>query len=170
MKEILIFTDGATPNNQNKGNRKGGVGVFFGDNDPRNISYGLIESENLKVTNQVCELSACVRALEKLISTEKIIGKQVIIYTDSMYIVNTIANWATGWERNGWKRDTGKISNLELIKKLFYSSMNLGVIYRHVTAHQKEPDDKTSNEWKLWYGNHMADKLAVEGANKVKNK
>ena len=87
-----------------------------------------------------------------------------------MYIVNTIANWATGWERNGWKRDTGKISNLELIKKLFYSSMNLGVIYRHVTAHQKEPDDKTSNEWKLWYGNHMADKLAVEGANKVKNK
>ena len=40
MKVIEIFTDGATPNNQNKGNvgRTGGVGVFFGDNDPRNIS------------------------------------------------------------------------------------------------------------------------------------
>ena len=30
--------------------------------------------------------------------------------------------------------------------------------------------DKTTNEWKLWYGNDMADKLAVDGAKKVKNK
>jgi ribonuclease HI len=170
MKEILIFTDGATPNNQNKGHRKGGVGVFFGEKDPRNISYGLIESEHLKVTNQVCELSACIKALEKIISSEKVMGKQIIIYTDSMYIVNTIANWASGWEKNGWKRDTGKISNLELIKKLYYYSINFGIIYRHVNAHQTEPEDKTSNEWKLWYGNHMADFLAVEGAKKTKNK
>ena len=47
MKELIFFTDGATPNNQNKGNRKGGVGVFFGDNDPRNISFGLVESDKL---------------------------------------------------------------------------------------------------------------------------
>jgi ribonuclease HI len=168
MKEIIIFTDGSTPQNHNKGNRKGGVGVFFGDDDPRNISYGLIETERLKVTNQVCELTACIRALEKVISSEKIMGKQVIIYTDSMYIVNTIANWATGWEKNGWKRDTGKIANLDLIKKLFYTSINMGVIYRHVTAHQAEPEDKESKEWLLWHGNDMADKLATDGAKKVK--
>jgi ribonuclease HI len=95
-------------------------------------------------------------------------GKQIVIYTDSMYIVNTIANWATGWEKNGWKRDTGKIANLDLIKKLYFYSRNLGVIYRHVSAHEKEPEDKTSNEWKLWYGNDMADKLAVDGAKKIK--
>jgi ribonuclease HI len=170
MKEIFIFTDGATPNNQNKGHRKGGVGVFFGDNDPRNISFGMIETDYLKVTNQVCELTACIKGLEKIMSTEKVIGKQIIIYTDSMYIVNTIANWASGWEKNGWKRDTGKIANLELIKKLYYYSINFGIIYRHVNAHQTEPEDKTSNEWKLWYGNHMADFLAVEGAKKQKNK
>ena len=169
MKEILIFTDGATPNNQNKGHRKGGVGVFFGEKDPRNISYGLIESEHLKVTNQVCELSACIKALEKIISSEKVMGKQIIIYTDSMYIVNTIANWASTWERNDWKKDGGKIANLELIKKLYYNSINFGIIYRHVTAHTNEPDDKNSKEWKLWYGNMMADKLAVEGSKKVNN-
>ena len=170
MKEIIIFTDGATPNNQNKGNRKGGIGVFFGDNDIRNISFGMVENEYQKVTNQVCELMACIRGLEKLVSTEKVIGKQIIIYTDSMYIVNTIANWASGWEKNGWKRDTGKIANLDLIKKLYYYSINFGVIYRHVSAHETEPVDKNTNEWKLWYGNDMADKLAVDGAKKVKNK
>ncbi len=170
MKEIIFFTDGATPNNHNKGNRKGGVGVFFGENDPRNISFGMVENEYQKVTNQVCELMACVRGLEKLVSTEKVIGKQIIVYTDSMYIVNTIANWASGWEKNGWKRDTGKISNLDLVKKLYYYSINFGVIYRHVNAHQKEHEYKESDDWKLWYGNDMADKLAVEGAKKVKNK
>ena len=36
MSEVIIFTDGSTLNNQIKGNRKGGVGVFFGDNDERN--------------------------------------------------------------------------------------------------------------------------------------
>ena len=125
MKEIHVFTDGATPNNQNKsGNRHGGVGVFFGSGDLRNISFGLNETEKQKVTNNVCELMACVRALEKIVSTEKVIGKQIIIYTDSMYIVNTIASWAGNWEKNGWKRDTGKIANLELVKKLFYYSSN----------------------------------------------
>jgi ribonuclease HI len=168
MKEIHIFTDGATPNNQNKsGNRRGGVGVFFGDDDTRNISFGMIENEKQKVTNNVCELTACIRALEKIMSTEKIIGKQIVIYTDSMYIVNTIANWASGWEKNGWKKDGGKISNLDLVKKLYYYSINFGIIYRHVDAHTTEPDDKESKEWKLWYGNMMADKLAVDGAKKV---
>ena len=96
MKEIHIFTDGATPNNHNKsGNRRGGVGVFFGDNDPRNISFGMIETDKQKVTNNVCELTACIRAIERIMATEKIIGKQVVIYTDSMYIVNTIANATT---------------------------------------------------------------------------
>ena len=167
MKEIIIFTDGATPNNANKGHRKGGVGVFFGDNDLRNMSFGLQESDKIKVTNNVCELTACIKAIEKIMSTEKVIGKQVVIYTDSMYIVNTIANWASGWEKNGWKKDTGKIANLDLIKKLYYYSINFGIIFRHVDAHTNEPLDKTSNEWKLWHGNFMADKLATDGTKKL---
>jgi ribonuclease HI len=168
MKEIHIFTDGSTFNNQNKtGNRKGGVGVFFGENDPRNISFGMKETPNQKVTNNVCELMACIRGIEKIMSSEKIIGKQVVIYTDSMYIVNTIANWASGWEKNGWKKEGGKISNLDLIKKLYYYSINFGLIFRHVDAHTDEPEDKESKEWKLWYGNMMADKLATDGTKKI---
>ena len=66
MKDIIIFTDGAVPNNQKIGNRKGGMGVFFGENDPRNISYSIKESSILKVTNQVCELLACIKGIKKL--------------------------------------------------------------------------------------------------------
>ena len=36
-REILVFTDGSTLNNGSV-NARGGVGVFFGNNDSRNIS------------------------------------------------------------------------------------------------------------------------------------
>ncbi len=103
MKSIVIYTDGAVPNNQVKGNRKGGVGVFFGLDDLRNISWGLKETSKVKVTNQVCELLACIKAIETIVSTEKIGNKSIEIRTDSMYIVNTINDWAKKWEKANWK-------------------------------------------------------------------
>jgi ribonuclease HI len=162
MKDIIIFTDGAVPNNQKKGNRKGGIGVFFGENDSKNISFSIKESSILKVTNQVCELLACIKAIEKLISTEKIGKNNIIINTDSMYIVNTINDWAKKWEKNNWKKSDNKIiQNEEIVKQLYYLSLNLNVKFIHVKAHTKEPIDKSSQEYINWYGNYMADKLAV---------
>ena len=161
MNTIIIFTDGSVPNNQNKGNRKGGIGVFFGNDDIRNISYSLDESPTLKVTNQVCELLACIKGIVKLISTQKIEGNNIIIRTDSLYIVNTINDWAKKWEKNNWKKSDNKIiQNEELVKQLYYLSLNLSITFEHVKAHTKEPDQE-SPEYFNWYGNHMADKLAV---------
>ena len=162
MKSIIIFTDGAVPNNQKIGNRKGGVGVFFGIDDPRNISFGMKESSILKVTNQVCELTACIMALETLISTEKIGKKDIIICTDSMYIINSITEWAKNWEKNNWKKSDNKpIQNDNLIKKLYYMSRNLNVKFKHVKAHTKPPKED-SDDYFEWFGNFMADKLAVD--------
>jgi len=167
MKDIIIFTDGAVPNNQIKGNRRGGIGVFFGDNDLRNISFSIVESSTLKVTNQVCELLACIKALERIVSTEKIGKNNIIINTDSMYIVNTMNEWAKKWEKNDWKKaDNKPIQNKELVKQLYYLSLNLSVKFNHVKAHTKEPS-KISKEYFDWYGNYMADKLAVDAVSKI---
>jgi ribonuclease HI len=196
MSYINIFTDGAVPNNQFQGNRKGGIGVFFcanqikfdqqgkagasfnsvkslmipkepgahQENDPRNLSYSIIETKDNKVTNQVCELLACISALETVMTTQ-IIGKnEIIIYTDSMYVINSITLWAKNWRKNNWRRlDNKPIQNLELIKKLYYLSKNLKVGYKHVKAHTSPPDED-SDEYFEWYGNYMADKLAVQGS------
>lgn len=162
MKDIIIFTDGAVPNNQHAGNRKGGVGVFFGDNDNRNISFSLKESPTNKVTNQVCELLACIKALKVIVMTEKIKEVNLYIHTDSMYVINSITKWAKKWEQNNWKKaDKKPILNQELIKKLYYLSINMNVTYNHVKAHKTEPS-KYSQEYYNWYGNYMADKLAVQ--------
>lgn len=163
MNTIILFTDGAVPNNQIKGNRNGGIGVFFGDDDPRNISEGFNETPTLKVTNQVCELLACIKGIEKLITTQKIVN--IIIKTDSMYIVNTINVWAKKWEKNNWKKSDNKIiQNENLVKQLYYLSLNFNIKFEHVKAHTQQPE-KESPEYFNWYGNYMADKLAVLASN-----
>jgi len=160
-KKIIIFTDGAVPNNQLKGNRKGGIGVFFGLDDPRNISFSIKETQTYKVTNQVCELMACLLGLEKLVKSEKITKKTIEIRTDSMYVVKTINDWAKKWEKNNWlKSDKTPVLNLDLVKPLYYLSKNLNVNFVHVPAHKTEPK-KESEEYFNWYGNYWADKLAV---------
>ena len=167
MKEICFFTDGSSLNNQKKGQRRGGVGVFFGDKDPRNISRSLVESKHFKVTNQVAELLACVNGIERLLSSQKILGKQIVIYTDSMYIVNMMSDWASTWSRNEWrKNDGGPIKNLSIVKKLYYYTINIGIIFRHVKSHKNEPAKDDPNYFK-WYGNMQADKLAVQASKKI---
>jgi ribonuclease HI len=164
MNCINIFTDGAVPNNQLQGNRNGGVGVFFGNDDSRNVSFNIKETRDNKVTNQVCELLACITALEILVTTINIGKKEIIIYTDSMYVINSITLWAKNWKKNNWRRlDNKLIQNLELIKKLYYLSKNLKVGYKHVKAHTSPPNED-SDEYFEWYGNYMADKLAVQGS------
>ena len=165
--EIHIFTDGSTLNNQSKWKRKGGIGVFFGDDDNRNISTPLIESSKIKVTNQVAELLACVKGIETLYTSQKVIQKSVILYTDSMYIVNIINNWGKNWEKNNWKKSDGKqVDNLNLVKKVYYYSLNLGVSFKHVKSHQKEPDINDTNYF-IWYGNSKADELATNAAKSI---
>lgn len=162
--EIHIFTDGSTLNNQKKGSRKGGIGVFFGDDDVRNISIPLIESSKVKVTNQVAELLACCKGIEYLYSSQKVNSKKVIIYTDSMYIVNIINSWAKNWEKNNWTKSDGKIvDNLNLVKKIYYYSINFKIEFKHVRSHQKEPTKDDPNYY-IWYGNKMADELATNAA------
>ena len=163
MKSIIIYTDGAVPNNQSKIIKTGGVGVFFGENDPRNISFKL-KGTSTKVTNIVCETLACIMAIETLVSTQRIKNSNIIIKTDSMYIVNSMTIWAKGWMKNDWMKADGEpVQNLELIKKLYYLSKNMDVKYIHVKAHRKAPS-LDSDEYYDYYGNYMADKLATIAA------
>lgn len=148
---IHIFTDGSCINNGKK-NSKGGIGVFFADNDPRNISQELTCD---KVTNQVAELTAISIALDIVKDYKDI----VYIYSDSSYCINIFVNWIKSWEKNNWRKKDGEIKNLELIKEIHNKLKNLTVIFKHVRSHCQEPD-KNSSGYYTWYGNNQADKLA----------
>ena len=163
--KAIVYCDGSSLNNTaKKGNRAGGIGVFFGENDPRNISEAITTD---KVTNITTELLACIKALY-ILKNENFKGF-IYIYTDSMFVINCITTWCKRWEKQGWKKeDKSDIENLELVQELYNLTKTSKVIYKHVRAHMDEPKDKKSDEWKHWYGNGMADMQATAAARSVK--
>jgi len=98
-------------------------------------------------TNNRMELTALIEAT-RLVPP----GTPATIYTDSNLAVQTINQWAAGWERNGWKRKTGPIKNLELVKRLWgimQSRPELTVtwIRAHDGSRWNEYADSLSTAW-----------------------
>jgi ribonuclease HI len=162
-ERINVFCDGsALNNNSKKGERSGGIGIFFSDNDPRNISEIITTS---KITNQVAELLSCIKALY-ILKNEHFKGF-IYIYTDSSYVLNCNTSYCKKWEKNGWvKDDKTAIENVELIQELYKLTREMKVIYKHCKAHT-EPPKKGTDEYNIWYGNHMADMLATNASKSV---
>ena len=171
-----VYTDGSCYNNQarNKSNTAGGIGVFWGDNDHRNLS----EPFYIKpITNNRAEIYAIIKAIEiySVSYDQKCKNQTLQINSDSKYVLDTMTKWFKGWKARGWKKADGKTpENLDLLchldmlmekhKKCFRIFLN------KVKAHKSEPRDKSSRKHKDWYGNMKADLLANLGSQKYKSK
>ena len=59
------------------------------------------------------ELRALIEAYKRLPG-----DAEIVIHSDSQLCVNTVNEWARGWEARGWRRKGGPIANLELVKTL----------------------------------------------------
>ncbi|KAG0087585.1 hypothetical protein BGZ93_010833 [Podila epicladia] len=144
---IVVYTDGSSRGNGQHG-CQAGLGVFFGVNDPRNVSERLAGEPQ---TNQRAELTAALRALEVCGSDTK----PLEIRTDSMYTINIVTQWGEGWVKNGWKKSDGAaVMNRDIIEPLLDRVRNRPgpIKWTHVKAHVGT------------FGNEMADKLANSGA------
>lgn len=67
-------------------------------------------------TNNRMELIALLRGIELVPD-----GTPATLYSDSNLAVRTVNEWAAGWERRGWKRRTGPVENLDLVRPLYES-------------------------------------------------
>jgi ribonuclease HI len=163
IKELYVFIDGSCINNQSKKHRYGGYGVFFGDNDERNVSKHLTYH---KITNNTAELMACLEALTILEKSLQSPGtEKIYIVTDSKYLYNSCIDWIPMWEKNGWKKSDGKpVDNKDLLVNIREKYKKVKPIFKHVNSHRSEPDDKNSLQWKFWYGNMKADLFATSGS------
>lgn len=65
-------------------------------------------------TNNRMELLALINAVDLVP-----VGTNTTVYSDSNLAVRTINEWATGWERRGWKRKSGPVENLDLVKRAY---------------------------------------------------
>ena len=145
---LNVFTDGACSNN-GKNKAKAGIGVYFGDNDKRNI-YKICKGNQ---TNNNAELTAILEA----INICKNINKNVIIYTDSKYSINCYTEWSSEWIKNNWKMKNNKIpENINVIKRGYtLLQENKNISLKYIKAHTNLMD-------KYSIGNRKADKLATD--------
>ena len=171
-KITYVYTDGSTFHNvRGSSKAKGGYGVFWGENDKRNIGKSF---DIFPVTNNRCELYAVISAIQIFVKTKPKTGKHILrIMTDSMLIVNSMNKWIKNWIKRSWKKSNGKmVENVDLLhclnKLVENNKENFRVEFHHVkAAHDyNEPKDKSSNAWKIWNGNTNADKLARIGTSK----
>ena len=149
IKNISVFTDGACTNNGKPG-AKAGIGVYFGVEDPRNVSRKI----DGRQTNNRAELLAIMEVF-KILNEEINCGVTVTIYTDSKYSINVLTSWAENWEKNDWKkRNKSQILNLEIIKEGYYFLKKFrNIELKYVEAHTCKGDE-------LSIGNACADNLA----------
>ncbi len=157
QEAVELYTDGACFNNGYP-TAQAGIGVFFGDNNPRNISdplpCNLVQNGDYP-TNQVAELYAIARAMEVCLAEHSIRTKPIILYTDSKYSINCLTRWISTWEKNCWILTNGKaVKHQHLLRAMKLQMQNLNIIFRHVPAHRGI------------YGNEQADSLAVQGASR----
>lgn len=128
--DIEIFCDGGC--DPNPGKAGSGTAVYR-DGKLAELWYGLY---NPNGTNNTAELNALYQSL--LIAEEGINNqKSVTVYCDSMYSINCISLWAYGWKKKGWKKPTGEIKNLEIIKDAheLYERLKGDLTLLHVKAH-----------------------------------
>jgi ribonuclease HI len=102
-----VFTDGAASPNPGPG---GWGAVWVVDGEVRAQDYG----HESHTTNNRMELMALLRGIELVPE-----GTPAVVYSDSNLVVRTVTEWAAGWERRGWRRKTGPVENLDLVRPLY---------------------------------------------------
>lgn len=109
----IVYTDGACSFNQSRALRKAGIGVWFGPDDPDNVSRPC----SYKATNNWAELEA-IEVAVRIICTQKdpSARKAWVIRTDSAYARSCILQYIHNWMKNdGRKRDGKRAEHYDIV-------------------------------------------------------
>ena len=142
--DTKIFTDGGCE--PNPGKAGSGIAVYR-DNAVDELWYGLY---NPNGTNNTAELNGLHQALI-MAASEADKGKSVGIFCDSKYSIQCVTQWAVNWQKKGWKKPSGEIKNLELIKEMFalHQQIKDKIQVLHVNGHVGVE------------GNELADRMSI---------
>ena len=132
--EIKIYTDGACIGNPGPG---GWAAIILTENQKKEIFGG----EKITTNNRM-ELTATIKALEYCDEQEakQLSLKQIIIYTDSVYVKEGITVWINNWENNNWlTASKKKVKNVDLWKNLKKLTEDLEIQWNWVKGHSNDP-------------------------------
>lgn len=128
---IEIYTDGASSGNPGPG----GYGVILRSGK----HYKELSEGFRKTTNNRMELMAVIKGLESI----KQPGQEVMIYTDSKYIIDSVEKkWVFGWLKSGFK---GK-KNQDLWMRFLDVYKLHKIRFTWVKGHNGHPENERCDE------------------------
>ena len=131
---VVIFTDGACSGNPGPG---GWGSVMMYNGHRRELSGG-----EKQTTNNRMELMAVIRALETLKRP-----CDVIIHTDSTYVMKGMTEWLEQWKRRDWRTaDRKPVKNVELWQRLEQAIHRHEGHWRWVRGHSGVPENERADE------------------------
>ena len=150
---VAIYADESCLGNGQAGDNPGAAGVLIEYQRPT----GLVVRRDLWVSEPATTNNRM--ALRSVTEAMRAIGAKggrfrVCFTTDSRYIVDGMTNWVHGWARNGWKRKTGPIENLELWHDAIDACEGHAIAWRWVRGHVGHAQNE--------YANHLATRAAAD--------
>ena len=136
-----VFTDGGCVPNPGPGGW-GAVYVLNGE------IIAETHGHDPDTTNNRMELTALIEGARMVPE-----GTAVPVYSDSNLAVRTINEWAAGWEARGWKRKSGPVENVDLVRQAYAAyrkrpELDLRWIKAHVGFTWNEYADGLANRWR----------------------
>jgi ribonuclease HI len=128
--KIEVFTDGACRGNPGPG----GWGVLLRGKGKEKELYGA----EANTTNNRMELMAAIAALEQLK-----MPCQVVLVTDSTYVMKGITEWLPQWKVRNWKTSANKpVMNADLWKRLEAAAKPHRIDWRWVKGHSGHDENE----------------------------
>ncbi len=134
---ITIYTDGASRGNPGPG---GWGGIITSDD--KIVETGGSEAHT---TNNRMELTAAIRSLEFAINNFQF--SDVLINTDSEYVMKGITIWIHKWQKKGWKTAGRKpVLNQDLWQELLRVTEDKKIEWKYVAGHAGVPLNERADE------------------------
>ena len=113
-------------------------------------------------TNNRMELSAALAVYEALASLPR--HPDLVIRTDSRYLIDGLQKWLPGWKRKGWRTASGgPVLNRDLWERLEQARLK-DVPLVHVRGHNGDPDNERCDAIAVAFSRGQRPALACEGS------
>ena len=111
-------------------------------------------------TNNRMELTAALALLEVLRDLPR--HPDLVLRTDSRYLIDGLEKWMSGWKRKGWRTASGgAVLNRDLWELLDGARLP-GLALRHVRGHSGDPDNDRCDAIAVAYSRGQTPTLAIE--------
>jgi ribonuclease HI len=158
VRVLAAACDGACSGNPGPGGW--GALLRFEDGSRRELG-----GADVATTNNRMELTAALAVLEALRELPR--HPDLVLRTDSRYLIDGFEKWMAGWKRKGWRTASGgAVLNRDLWERLDAARLP-GLVLHHVRGHSGDPDNDRCDAIAVAFSRGQSPALASEAGASV---